>query len=250
MSRVAVAGGTGAVGTHVVAAARRAGHEVVVISRSAGVDLMTGHGVADALVGADAVIDVSSVRTLSAKAATAFFTTVTENLLSAERAAGVRHHVLLSIVGAAASSSGYYAGKAAQERLLVESGAPWSILRATQFHEFAAQMVERGGLAGMVLVPKMLSQPVAAAEVAAELLAIATDAPRGLAQDLGGPKIERMADLVRRYLRKTGRRRPVLEMRLLGSMGRVSADGTLLLGPGAKLGSEAFDQWLEAQRGE
>jgi uncharacterized protein YbjT (DUF2867 family) len=249
MSRIAVAGGTGAVGRHVVEAVRENGHEPVIIARSAGVDLTTGKGLAEALARVDAVIDVSSVRTLSTKVSTQFFDTVTRNLLVAEQAAGIRHHVLLSIVGAEKSASGYYAGKAAQERMLMDSDASWSILRATQFHEFAAQMVDRGGMAGMVVVPKMVAQPVAAVEVAAELVAIAEGAPRGLAQDLGGPQVERMADMVRRYLRTIGERRPVIEVRLPGSVGKVSADGTLLVGPGAKLGTQTFDQWLGEQHG-
>ncbi len=247
MTRVAVAGGTGAVGRHVVEAARRAGHETVVIARSTGVDLVDGHGLQDALAGADVVIDVSSIGTLSAKASVGFFETVTRNLLAAEGKAGVGHHVALSIVGAADAPSGYYAGKAAQERLLTSSGDRWSILRATQFHEFAAQMVKRGAMLGTILVPKMLSQPVAAAEVAEELVAIAGGAPRGLARDLGGPRPERMADLVRRYVRATGRPRPVVEVRMPGAMGRASADGTLLPGPRAKLGVQTFDEWLKLQ---
>ncbi|WP_345752177.1 SDR family oxidoreductase [Microbacterium rhizophilus] len=245
MSRIAVAGGTGTVGRHVIRAAQRAGHETVTITRSTGIDLITGVGLAAALEGVDVVIDVSSIATLSTRASISFFDTVTRNLLAAERAAGVGHHVALSIVGAAKSTSGYYAGKAAQERLLMASGDRWSILRATQFHEFAAQMVGRGAMLGMIVVPKMLSQPVAAAEVGAELVRIAEGAPVGLAQDLGGPGVERMADMVRRYLRASGRKGRVLEVRIPGSMGRVSADGSLLTGPDARRGTQTFDEWLE-----
>ncbi len=244
MTRIAIAGGTGAVGRHVVAAAQQAGHETVVIARSTGVDLVGGEGLSAALAGADIVIDVSSIGTLSGKVSVEFFETVTRNLLAAEKEAGVGHHLALSIIGAAEATSGYYAGKTAQERLLTSSGDSWSILRATQFHEFAAQMVQRGAVLGTFLVPKMRSQPVAASEVAAELVAIAEGRPRGLAQDLGGPKPEQMADLVRRFLRRTGRPGRVLEVRMPGSMGRVSADGTLLPGPEAKLGIQTFDEWL------
>ncbi|GAB3601619.1 SDR family oxidoreductase [Microbacterium tumbae] len=245
MSRIAVAGGTGAVGRHVVGAAQSAGHEVVVLARSTGVDLIGGKGLTAALEGVDAVIDVSSIGTLSAKASVDFFETATRDLLAAEKEAGVRHHVALSIVGAADADSGYYAGKAAQERILMAEPDGWSILRATQFHEFAAQMVDRGAVLGVIVVPKMLSQPVSASEVAVELVAIAEGAPRGLARDLGGPMPERMADMVRRYLRRIGRRTPVLEVRLPGPMGRTSADGSLLAGSDAKLGSETFERWLE-----
>jgi uncharacterized protein YbjT (DUF2867 family) len=247
MTLMAIAGGTGVVGRLVVEAARRAGHHTVVLARAAGVDLVTGTGVADALAGADVVIDVSSIGTLSARRSVAFFETSTRTLLAAERDAGIGHHVALSIVGAASAASGYYAGKAAQERLVTGSGDRWSILRATQFHEFAAQMVQRGAMLGMVAVPRMLSQPVAAAAVADELVAIAEGAPRGLADDLAGPEVERMADMVRRYLRRTGRRAPVVELRLPGAMGRASAPGGLLAGPSAKRATETFEQWLDRQ---
>ena len=247
MTRIAVAGGTGAVGKHVVEVARQAGHETVVLARSAGVDLITGQGLAAALDGVEVVIDVSSIGTLSAKASVAFFEKATRNLLSVEAGAGARHHVALSIIGAAGAPSGYYAGKAAQERMLEESGDRWSILRAAQFHEFAAQMVQRGAMAGLVVVPKMLSQPVAAVEVAAELVAIAEGAPQDYARDLAGPRPENMAEMVRSYLLATGRRRPVLELRLPGVMGRASVDGSLLAGPSAKLGTQTFDEWLEQQ---
>ncbi|AYG05197.1 SDR family oxidoreductase [Gryllotalpicola protaetiae] len=248
MTRIAIAGGTGVVGAHVVDLARQAGHEAVVLARSTGIDLIAGDGLAAALDGVEVAIDVSSIGTLSAKASVAFFEKATRNLLSAEAGAGVRHHVALSIIGAAGAPSGYYAGKAVQERMLEESGDRWSILRAAQFHEFAAQMVQRGAMAGVVVVPKMLSQPVAAVEVAEELVAIAEGAPQGYARDLAGPRPENMADMVRTYLRATGQRRPVLELRLPGVMGRASADGSLLGGPSAKRGRQTFDEWLEHQR--
>ena len=245
MSRIAIAGATGAVGRHVVEAVRDAGHEPVALSRATGVDLTKPEGLARSIEGCAAVIDVSSTQTLSTKVAIEFFRTVTENLLAAERDAGVPHHVALSIVGAAEADSGYYAGKAVQERLVMESGERWSMLRATQFHEFAAQTVARGAMLGVYLAPRMVCRPVAAREVAAALAEIAVGEPRGLTPDLGGPRIERMADLVRRYLKATGRRGAVLELKLPGSMGRILADGRLIPGPTAVLGRQTFDEWLD-----
>jgi uncharacterized protein YbjT (DUF2867 family) len=242
--RIAIAGGTGAVGRHVVRAAEAAGHEVVVLSRATGVDLTAGTGLAARIAGCDAVIDVASVGTLSARVSRDFFRTTTAHLLAAEREVGIGHHIALSIVGAAAIDAAYYAGKAEQERLVMASGDRWSILRATQFHEFARQMTERGRMLGAYVVPKMLSQPVAAAEVAAALVEIARGAPRGLDRDLAGPRVERMADMVRRYLRSTGAPGRVLEVRLPGRMGAASANGGILPGPNARLGVETFDQWL------
>ncbi|HWL02243.1 MAG TPA: NAD(P)H-binding protein [Microbacteriaceae bacterium] len=246
MKRIAIAGATGAVGRHVVQATRDAGHEPIAISRATGVDLTRPDDLAGILEGCDAVIDVSSTQTLSTKVAVEFFGTVTENLLDAERRAGVPHHIALSIVGAAKADSGYYAGKAVQEQLVFDSGTGWSVLRATQFHEFAAQTVGRGAVLGVYLAPRMLCRPVAATEVATALVGIAAGGPQGLVPDLGGPRIERMADLVRRYLRATGTQGRVLEVKLPGSMGRVLADGSLIPGPAAVLGRQTFDEWLES----
>lgn len=241
--RVAVAGGTGVVGRPTVAALDAAGHETVVLSRSRGVDVLAGTGLAAALAGCDAVIDVTSIQTTSGRASVAFFGGVTRALLSAERDAGVPHHVALSIIGAVEAPSAYYAGKALQEQLVRESGAGWSILRASQFHEFAGQLVgERDGR--IQLVPAMRSQPIAAREVGQALAGIATTAPRGLDRDLAGPRPEDMPDLVRRYLAATGRRGRVVTVPLPGRWGRALRDGTLLPGPDARLGRQTFAEWL------
>lgn len=241
--RIAVAGGTGTVGQHVVEQATRAGHEVVVLSRSNGVDLVAGDGVRAAIEGADAVIDVASIQTLSARASREFFGTVTENLLAAARGADV-HHVALSIVGAAQAPHGYYAGKFLQEQRVAASAGHWSILRVTQFHEFAVQVLAQAKVLGAHLVPRMRSQPVAASEVAAALIQIVESGAHGNGPDLAGPREERMADLVRSYLRKTGSPERVLEVRLPGALGAAMAQGGLLPGPGARLGSQTFDDWL------
>jgi len=244
MRRIAIAGATGAVGRHLVDAVREAGDEPVPMSRALGVDLTRREGLAERLEGCDAVVDVSSTQSLSTKVAIEYFTTVTENLLAAGREAGVAHHIALSIVGAADSDSGYYAGKAAQERLVMAHDERWTLLRATQFHEFAAQVVARGRTLGLYLAPRMHCRPVAASEVATALAGLAAGGPRGLVPDLGGPRVERMADLVRRYLRATGGRGGVLEVRLPGSMGRILVDGRLIPGPDATLGRVTFDEWL------
>jgi len=246
VSRIAVAGATGAVGRHVVEALRARGHEPVALSRASGVDLTRLEGLARTLEGCSAVIDVASRQTLSAKTAVGFFTAVTSHLLAAEAEAGVPHHVVLSIVGAAATDAGYYAGKAAQERLVMAGSGNWSLLRATQFHEFAEQTARRTML-GLIPVPTMLCRPVAAREVAEALAELAGGAPAGLVPDLGGPRIERMGDMVRRYLAATGRPERVLELRLPGRFGKALADGTLLPGQQARLGAETYDEWLAQQ---
>lgn len=155
----------------------------------------------------------------------------------------------LSVIGAAQANCGHYAGKAVQEELVVNSGSGWSLLRSAQFHEFARQSADRGTVAGLCLVPGMRCQPAAAAEVAAELVRIAAGVPRGLEPDLAGPGEAVLPDLVRRYLRATGSRRPVLRVPLPGPLGRAMRDGSLLPAPGARLGAQTFDQWLVAQGG-
>jgi uncharacterized protein YbjT (DUF2867 family) len=241
--RVVVAGGTGMVGRLVVEALRAGGAEPVVVSRSAGVDLVTGVGLDAALEGADAVIDASNIETLSGKRSVAFFSSATSNLLAAGERAGVRHHVALSIVGCDRVDVPYYLGKRRQEELVEAGPVPWTVLRATQFHEFAAQTVDRSP-GPLAMAPKMLSQPVAAREVAAALVDTALGEPRGRTADLGGPRQERMDDMVRRLVRRRGRRAVVLPVPLVGKAGRQVADGGLLPGDGATLGVETYEEWL------
>lgn len=243
--RIAVAGGTGTVGRYVTEVARAAGHGVAVLARSAGADVITGHGLRAALDGADVVIDVTNVTTTSARAARAFFRTATGRLLQAEKGAGVGHHVALSIVGIDAIDASYYAGKLAQERAVATGDVPYTIARAAQFHEFAGQLLARvpGPIAVM---PRMLVRPVAAREVAEHLVAVAEAGPRGRAPDLVGPLDEELADLARRQLAFDGVRRRVLDVRLPGVYGAGLASGSLRGGPEASRGAITFDQWLRS----
>ncbi|WP_089243041.1 SDR family oxidoreductase [Rhodococcoides kyotonense] len=248
--RIAVAGGTGVVGKHVVEVARERGHEVVVLTRSAGVDLTTGSGLPDALAGVDVVIDVSSKQTMSAKESTTFFTTVTRNLLSAEKTAGVKHHIALSIVGIDSAPHMYYAGKVAQEKAVQDGDVPWTILRATQFHEFATQVYGQIKVGPLVVVPKMRSQPIAAREVAERLVELAEGVPAGRVKDLGGPGEERVAEMVRRYAAAVdgtpahlgGK---IVEVPIPGAYGKAMRDGTLLTGIDADRGTQTFAEWLD-----
>ncbi|MET0813377.1 MAG: SDR family oxidoreductase [Microbacterium sp.] len=242
--KIAVAGGTGAVGAHVVEIARSKGHEAVVLARSAGIDVVTGAGLDAALEGVDVVIDTSSVTTLDRDEAVAFFDSASRTLLAAEERAGVGHHVALSIVGVDGSASGYYQGKVAQERV-VESGAvPWTILRATQFHEFAEQIYARAKVGPLHVAPRMRTQPIAAAEVAARLVDLAVAAPAGRVADLAGPREESLVAMVRAYAAATGQRGWIPAIPLPGAAGREQRDGSLLPGTGATLGRETFAEWL------
>ncbi|MER7892950.1 SDR family oxidoreductase [Micromonospora sp. NPDC094482] len=240
--RIAVAGGTGWVGRRVVDTVGAAGHEPVVLARSTGVDLMRGSGLDDALSGVAVVIDVSNVVTTSRKKSERFFGTATGNLLAAGQRAGVRHHVVLSIVGVDRVNFGYYAGKRRQEALVLDGPVPATVLRSTQFFEFAAQAVAYGG--PVAVVPQMLSQPIAAHEVARCLVDLALANPAGLVSDIAGPQQLRMPDMARRLLRAGGSRRVVLPLRLPGRTGQAIAGGGLLpAGPGPR-GQQTFDEWL------
>ncbi|MET1037692.1 MAG: NAD(P)H-binding protein [Aeromicrobium sp.] len=244
--RIAVAGGTGLMGSLVVELAAADGHEVVVLARSRGVDLVTGDGVETALAGVDGVVDVTNIDTLSKDAAAGFFSATTRHLLDAEQRAGVRHHVVLSIVGVDRVDLGYYVGKRAQEALVVAGDVPWTILRATQFHEFAAQMLDR--VPGPVAVlPRQRNQPVAAREVARALVDHVTGPPAGLAPELAGPQEENLADMARRLLRARGSRRRVVQVRLPIKGAGAMAGGGLLPTTDGPRGVQTYDQWLTEQ---
>lgn len=186
MQRVAVIGGTGVVGRQVVATLEERGHRCVVVARSTGVDVTTGSGLTEALAGCDAVVDTSNVTTMSRKRSVAFFEAATGNLVESARAAGVGHVVALSIVGCDRVDFGYYDGKRRQEAILLSSEVPASVLRATQFHEFPGQVLDRTK-GPVAVLPDMLMQPVAAADVGVALADLALGDPVGRAPDLAGP---------------------------------------------------------------
>ncbi len=219
--RIAVAGGTGVVGRHVVDVVRRRGHEPVVLSRSTGVDLVSGVDLARHLAGVHAVVDVSGTTQQKRRAAEEFFGGVTARLLAAEVAAGVGHHVTLSIVGVDDVETGYYAGKRRQEQVLLAGPVPWSLLRATQFHEFAEQALGFAQVGPLSMVPRMRTQPVAAAEVAEALVDLAVGDPVGRAPDLAGPEEHELVDLARRVAACRRPRRRVVPVPLPGAGGRA-----------------------------
>ncbi|MCF2130961.1 NAD(P)H-binding protein [Strepomyces sp. STD 3.1] len=240
--RIAVAGGTGWVGKLVVSALQGNGHQVVVLSRSEGVDLTTGKGLERALNGVEAVIDVSNIVTTSRAKSEAFFEAATTHLLRAEEAAGVGHHLVLSIVGCDRVDMGYYLGKRRQEELVRRGRVPFTVLRAAQWHEFAAQTLARGG--PLVVAPRMRCQPIAAREVADHLAGLAEGTPLGLAPELAGPEVLEMVDMVKRLQRARGGRRPVLPVKLPGKVGRdMTGDGLLPLEAGPR-GTITFAEWV------
>lgn len=217
---------------------------MLVLSRSTGVDLTTGVGLAQRLDGVDAVIDVTGVASQSAAKSTTFFETVSTNLMDAEEAAGVHHHLALSIVGVNNAPFGYYAGKNRQEEVVRVGPVPWTILRATQFHEFAQLLHGRFTVGPVTLVPTMASQPIAAREVAERLVLLAEGQPAGQSADLAGPEVLRMADMVRAFKTAIGATGAVVEFPLPGGMGKAMRSGTLLAGATADRGSQTYAQWV------
>jgi uncharacterized protein YbjT (DUF2867 family) len=241
--RVAVAGGTGVVGRHVVRALEDAGHQAVVLARSRGVDVTTGAGLDAALEGADAVIDVTNVATTSKKASIAFFEAATRHLLNSGKQAGIRHHVALSIVGCDRVDFAYYFGKRRQEELILNGPVPASVLRARQFFEFAEQFIAPSRTP-VAVVPRMRTQPIAAREVAAALLTLAAGEAVGRAPELAGPREEQLVDLVRRLKRLRGSSRLVVPLTLPGRTGRAMTGGALLPAEPGPRGRQTFTDWL------
>lgn len=245
--RIAVAGGTGLVGTMVVEIARAAGHEVVVLARSRGVDLFRGTGLEEGVLSdVGAVIDVTNATTMSARRSSSFFTAVSENLLAVGERAGVAHHVALSIVGVDRAPYGYYAGKRAQERLVERGRLPWTILRATQFHEMAKIAYDTAHLGPLHLAPRMRVQPVGAREVAVQLLDLATRTPVDSVVEIAGPRRESLDEMVKAYARAVGSRSWTPAVSLPGALGRAQRDGTLLPQGDVVLTEQTFAEWLES----
>lgn len=223
--RVAVAGGTGVVGRLVVRELEQAGHDAVVLSRGSGVDLTTGQGLVERLQGCEAIIDVSNQMVLREKAAVRFFGTVTGNLLDAGARAGIGHFLALSIVGVDKVDTGYYMGKRKQEELVSGGPLPWTILRATQFHEFAEPLLDQAR-GPFVVVPKMLCRPVAAADVAARLVELV--GRPGAVPPIAGPREWRMEEMAKRIATARGDRKILIPVRLPGRAGKAMTGGALL----------------------
>lgn len=245
--RVAVAGGTGVVGRYTVEALTSHGHEPVVLARSRGVDMTTGRGLYEAMAGVEAVIDVSNVPTLNRVKAREFFDTATRHLLEASAQASVRHHVLLSIVGVDLVDTGYYAAKVHQEQLVRNGPVPYTILRATQFHEFPRQLLGRSpGPVG--LIPRMRVQTVAAAEVGEKLSELAVGTPAGGTVEIAGPEVHDLVALARRIAARNGHPWFVLPVPVPGAAGKAMRAGALLPTGPATIGRMTFDEWLGQTR--
>ena len=253
--KIAVAGATGRVGRHVVDVLKAEGHDVVAMSRSSGVDVVTGQGLALALTGVECIIDAATGPSPDQKAATEFFTAAARNLHQAGERAGVRRMVVVSIIGIDRFTAGYGAAKIAHEKAMRSGPIPVRVLRAAQFHEFVAQLVEWGRQGEVSLVPSMRIQPVAARTVAQALADLAADPESAPAPgssevpmlEIAGPREENLADLARLLVARRGD-----PLRIEGASDPADPDrdlyetGALLPGPDAILAGPTFEEWLDS----
>jgi uncharacterized protein YbjT (DUF2867 family) len=243
--KIVVNGGTGLIGSKTVAILRQSGHEVVAGSPQSGINSVTGEGLKEALIGAPVVIDLANSPSFEDKAVMEFFQTSGRHLLPAEAAAGVRHHVAISIVGAdRAPDNGYFRAKIAQEKLIVASGIPYTIIRSTQFMEFLGAIADSSADGNTVRISPSLFQPIAADDVAAIVAEVALSPPQNGIVEIAGPERAPFNDNVARYLKAVGDPREVVsdpEARYWG--GRVEERSLVPLGE-ARLGCIGLDEWF------
>ena len=242
--KIVVIGGTGLIGSRVVANLKQKGHEVLAAAPNTGINTITGEGLKQAMAGTQVVIDLANSPSFEDKAVLEFFETSGRNLLAAEAAAGVRHHIALSIVGTDRSDNGYFRAKVAQEKLIKTSGIPYTIIRSTQFLEFLGAIAASGAQGNMVRISPGLFQPIAADDVAAIVADVALAAPRNGIVEIAGPERAPFNEIVARYLKAVGDPRQVVrdpEARYFGS--RVEERSLVPLGE-ARLGRIGFDEWL------
>ncbi len=246
--RVAVVGGTGLVGRHTTEALRHTGHDAVVIARSAGIDVITGAGLDAALAGVEAVIDVTNTFAQEPVEIREFFSTATGNLLAAEQRAGVGHHLVLSIVGIdRVEGNPHFAGKRRQEDLALAGPVPVTIIRATQFHEFAGMVIGWTRRGDVATVAPLLVQPIAASDVGRGLAEFATGPAHGGIRELAGPETQDLVDMARRTLAARGQSIRLIASWRDGPFSVEVAGEVLLPGPDAQLAPTTFDTWLATE---
>ena len=242
--KIVIIGGTGLIGSKAGAILRQGGHEIVAAAPKTGVNTLTGEGLKEAMAGTQVVIDLANSPSFEDKAVLEFFETSGRNLLGAEAAASVRHHVALSIVGTDRSDNGYFRAKVAQERLIKASGIPYTIIRSTQFMEFLGAIAAEGTKGSIVRLSPHLFQPIASDDVAAVVAEVALATPRNSIIEIAGPERAPFNDIVARYLKAVGDPRTVVsdpDARYFG--GRVEERSLVPLGE-ARLGQIGLDQFL------
>lgn len=246
--KIVVIGGTGLIGSKLVKNLRERGHDVLAAAPNTGVNTITREGLAEAMDGAEIVVDVANAPVWEDKAVLEFFETSGRNLLAAEAAAGVRHHVALSIVGSERlPDNGYFRAKVAQENLIKASGIPYTILRATQFFEFVGGIAQAGTAGEEIRVSPALFQPIASDDVAAALADVALASPLNGTVEVAGPEALPLDEVVRRYLRATDDARKVVPDVHARYFGSVLDDQSLTPGGNARIGAIRFEEWLGRQ---
>lgn len=243
--KIVVIGGTGLIGSKTVERLRAKGHEVIAASPNSGVNTITGEGVAEALAGAQVVVDLANSPSFEDKAVMDFFQTSGRNLLGAEKVAGVKHHVALSVVGTdRLPGSGYFRGKKAQEDLIRGSGVPYTIVHSTQFYEFMGSIAQSGTVGGKALISTALVQPIASDNVADVMAQVALSAPLNGMMEIAGPDRVPLNQLVARYLKKFDDPREVVADPHALYFGIELDDGSLVPGANPHIGPVRFDDWL------
>jgi uncharacterized protein YbjT (DUF2867 family) len=243
--KLVVIGGSGLIGSKLVTKLRDHGHDAVAASPDSGVNTLTGEGLAEALQGADVVVDVSNSPSFEDAAVLEFFETSTRNLLDAEAGAGVGHHVALSVVGTdRLAESGYMRAKLAQEKLIEGSSIPYSIVHATQFFEFFGRIADEATVGDTVRLPPVLIQPIAADDVASAVARVAVAEPLNGIVEIGGPEPLRFDDFIRRGLSTRHDPRQVIADPGARYFGAILGERTLVPGAGAHLAETTFDDWL------
>ena len=243
--KIVVIGGTGLIGSKLVNKLSEHGHEAIPAAPNTGVNTLTGEGLAEVLKGASTVVDVSNSPSWEDAAVLNFFETSTHNLLTYGAAAGVRHHVALSVVGTdRLSESGYFRAKIAQEKLIQESSIPYSIVRATQFFEFLKGLADISMVGDKVHLPPVLFQPMAADDVASGVASVAVAQPVNGMVEIGGPEQFRVDELVRRRLASLKDPREVIADSNARYSGAKITEKTLVPGNDARLGHTIFENWL------
>jgi uncharacterized protein YbjT (DUF2867 family) len=246
--KIVVIGGTGLIGSKVVSLLAADGHEAVPASPNSGVNTLTGEGLADVLTGAAVVVDVSNSPSFEDAAVLEFFETSTRNLLEAEAAAGVTHHVALSIVGAEAlPDSGYLRAKVVQEKLIKSSAIPYSIVHATQFFEFVKGIADGATIEGKVHLPHVMFQPMAAEDVAAVVEQVAVGSPFNATREIGGPEVFRFDELLRHALAAYNDPREVVTDPHARYFGTELGERSLIPDDSAQRGTIRFDDWMSRQ---